>query len=527
MKSIPNHRANEAAAMHSGSSPRPGGGPDHAASGDCNGRHRPKRRRTHAAMAIFSMGVLMSAPMAPAATPAPPKPPSGVEPAAADRLLNGVLRGQSDAFNAWDIGGELRLRYDSKDSAGPYPSNDFITRGKVNSNDELSQRLRVHLGYSPAPWLKAYVEGRGSFAQRDVRNPSPDSDRADLQLAYLEIGDLTQFPLVAQLGRQELVYGDQHFIGLGDWGNVARSFDAARLRYDTGDLWIDALAARVVVPYDNHFNLSNDYDNFFGLYASANKLIPWQETQLYLLLRDASSKASNATAAGVPGTPTTAREIYTLGTRWASVPGKLGGWDYSVEAALQFGSIVQSNVRREQQAYAVFASGAYTFKDTCWTPRLGFGYDFGSGDSNPTDGKSQTFENLFGTLHRYYGAMDLLSERNMQIPRLSASVKPTKQLTLSTEYLMFWLVNTNDALYPESGSGRKGNGYGIHPGFNNFVGSEMDLIATYSFNPSCELQVGCGHFFAGEYIKQAVGSVPANGGARDANWFYTLLRLRF
>jgi hypothetical protein len=39
--------------------------------------------------------------------------------------------------------------------------------------------------------------------------------------------------------------------------------------------------------------------------------------------------------------------------------------------------------------------------------------------------------------------------------------------------------------------------------------------------------VGYGHFFGGEYIKQSVESVPANGGAVDANWFYVQAKFTF
>ena len=155
------------------------------------------------------------------------------------------------------------------------------------------------------------------------------------------------------------------------------------------------------------------------------------------------------------------------------------------------------------------------------------GYDFGSGDANPKDGTNQTFENLFGTIHRYYGTMDLFCERNMQSPRLCASIQPLKQLTVSTEWLLFWLANTHDYLYPDAGSGRKGNGYGIHPNFSRFVGSEIDLITTYAFSPACELQIGYGHFFAGDYIRQSVDSVAANGGTTDADWFYLQTRIDF
>jgi len=484
-------------------------------------------RATHrffaTSLAFISTGLLYGTSASFAGTIAAGAPPSPVT----NGWLNSLLHEQSAAYNDWDIGGELRLRYESKDSAGPFPNNDFITKGKVNSNDEMTERLRLHLGYAPTSWFKVYVEGRGSFQQNDARRPSPDSDRADLQQAYLHIGDTRQFPLVATLGRQELIYGDQHMIGNGDWSSTARSFDAAKLRYETADFWLDAFAGRVVVPYDNHFNVSNDYDTLYGLYGSTKKLVSWQDTQFYFLSRDASSKALNATAPSVPGNPTTARHIQTLGSRWTSLPGELAGWDYSLEAALQFGSIVQANARRDQQAYAVFTSGGYTFTDTWGSPRLGAGYDFGSGDSNPNDGKNQTFDNLFGTNHRFYGSMDLFCERNMQIPRLCASIKPVKQLNLSTEYLMFWLANTNDVLYPESGSGRKGNGYGLHPNFSSYVGSEVDLVATYTFTQDCELQLGGGHFFAGKYIRQSVDSVATNGGSSDANWCYVQTRLKF
>ena len=492
-----------------------------------NWSYRAQRRFAVAAATGLSCAVFMIAPPSSAGTTPATAAPTPADPSAADAWLNGVLRERSPAFNAWDIGGDLRIRWESKDGAGQLPNNDFIANGKVNSSDEWTDRLRIHLGYSPTPWLKVYVEGRSSLADGELRQPPLDSDRANLQQAYLRIGDPQQSPLVATVGRQELCYGDQHMIGISDWSNTLRVFDALKLHFENPNFWLDAFVGRVVVPYDDHFNVSNDYDTLYGLYGSSKTLIPWQETQLYLLFRNASDKAPDAIAPGVPGIPTTARDIGTFGTRWASLPDALDGWDYSLEAALQFGSVVQSNVRREQQSYAIFASGGYTFKDTWGSPRLGVGYDFGSGDSDPHDGRKQTFDNLFGTNHRYYGMMDLFCERNMHIPRLSASIKPTQQLSLSCDYLMFWLANTSDSLYPETGTGRSGNGYGIHPAFNCYVGSEIDLVATYKFNPACDLQLGYGHFFVGDYIKQSVDAVPANGGSCDANWFYTQMTFRF
>ena len=470
------------------------------------------------------------------------------KPIASAGLLNDWLREQSPEFKAWDIGGQLRLRYADSEGAVPAaslmtsvpasgkpltipvnPNTDFIAHGKPNSSDELLLRERVHLGYTPITWLTVFGEFQSATESWDRRSPSPDKNEADLRQASLLLGDPKAFPLIAKVGRQELIYGDQRFVGVADWTNPGRTFDAVKLRYVGESFWVDAFAGNVVVPYAGHFDESNGHDLFSGIYASSQRLLPWQESQVYFLLRNADAHAVSAEAMDVPGTPTTARDIYTLGFRFKSLPGKLDGWDYSLEAAGQLGSIYNSSLKKrlDQQAYAIFASAGYTWKNVWATPRLGIGYEGGSGDSNSKDGKSETFENLLGSIHSFYGQMNLLCERNMHIPRVSASLKPTKDLTLSVDYLSFWLADTHDSLYPASGGGRNSNGYGIHPDFSSYVGSELDLVGSYAVTSWCKLQAGYGHFFVGDYIKQSVATKPANGGAVDANWVFVQTTINF
>lgn len=96
----------------------------------------------------------------------------------------------------------------------------------------------------------------------------------------MRIGDAKTFPLTAKVGRQESSYGDERLVGDFDWSNLGRVFDAAKLRYETADLRVDAFSGRVVIPRDDTFNTVNDYDWFSGIYASTKTLIPRQETQL-------------------------------------------------------------------------------------------------------------------------------------------------------------------------------------------------------------------------------------------------------
>ena len=176
---------------------------------------------------------------------------------------------------------------------------------------------------------------------------------------------------------------------------------------------------------------------------------------------------------------------------------------------------------------AADANAGYTWTKAFGSPRLGVGYTYASGDSNPNDGKDETFELLFGTNHKFYGLMDLWGLRNIHSGRVVGSIKPLKQLTLSTEYHLIWLADTHDYFYPESGSGRSSNSYGRNPQFDSFVGSELDVLATFAPTSYTEVQLGYGHFFVGDYIRQSVNSVPANGGAVDANWFYAQLKFNF
>jgi hypothetical protein len=437
-------------------------------------------------------------------------------------------------MSAWDLGVQVRLRYEIRDkfsipSAGPL-SVDFRRSGADVDNAYLLERIKPHIGYS-ADWFSIFVEGRASEATGDDRHPSPDIDGPiDLHQAYVTLGNPKQFPVTLKVGRQELTYGDERLIGVFDWNNIGRVFDAAKLRWQNDYFAADAFTGRVIIPYDNHFNMPNDYDWFSGIYAST-KLIPKQTTDLYLLSRNASSKSPNvlistATPAILKGP--SARDIYTLGLRVKSTPGELNGWDYYGEIMGQYGHYndpaIPVGQRRslEHQAYAFYGGGGYTWTKNSFTPRLGLEYNFASGDSNPIDGKHETFENLFPTNHKYYGYMDLVSFQNIQDLRFTSSIKPLPRLQLQADAHAFWLADSHDNFYAVNGARRGGigtgggSGYGINANYSTFVGSEVDLIATYTFAPYAGLQVGYGHFFRGDYIKQSLAKV----GSADANWLY-------
>lgn len=445
-------------------------------------------------------------------------------------LVNDWLREQSSAFSAWDIGGEFRMRYDFKENAGEGSSSsvDFmkvLPPGKFNDNAYLILRERVHLGYTPVDWITAFVEGRDATAIDDRRKPSKVADTFDLQLAWLKVGDPKNFPLTAKVGRLDLAYGDERMVGRADWSNLGpRAFDAGFLRFENQNIWVDAFVGRPVMAVYHAMNEPNYHDWLSGIYASSKTLLPFQETQLYFLAHNADPHSVPATNPDWINRPSTPQDTYSPGLRFKSLPDKFGGWDYSLEAVLQFGNVMIGTTRLSQQAYAVMASGGYTWKKVWGTPRLGVGYDFFSGDSDPHDSHNGTFEPLFPTNHKPLGLMDLVGEKNIHDPRVHFSFKPVKVVSVNLEWHYYLLAETADYLYNDGGVARVGNGYGSHPQYSSNVGSEFGLDVIYTPKAWLACRTGYGHFFVGDYVNQ---SLAASGRAQDADCFYAQLTFSF
>jgi hypothetical protein len=450
----------------------------------------------------------------------PPAPQPG--------LLNDWLREESSGFNPWDIGGQVRGRFEDKEyfAVPNLKKGDFVHAGAADNSYEL-MRERLHTGWLPCQWFEIYGELQDSTAFNDARNPSPDNDHYALRQAWVSLGNPQEFPLEAKVGRQELIYGDQRFIGVADWLNFGRTYDAAKLRWQASNFWVDTFISQPVLPDLHGFDTSDSHDKFSGIYASTRALIPFQESQLYFLARN-TDPHPNGEAAEKPVQypPASPRDIYTVGTRVRSLAGALDGWDYVFEGLYQFGRFEFTNTAPSltQNAFAVHVVGGYTWSETALSPRVGLEYNYGSGDSNPKDTSHGTLDNLFPSQHGLYGIMDFFSLQNMENIRFSTSFNPLKPLTVSLDGYAFWLATTEDYFYSANGAPRTTGGYGIHPGYGDFLGEEVDLVATLALSSFASVQAGYAHFFAGDYVKD---SLAKHGGATDADYGYAQLTFNF
>ena len=430
---------------------------------------------------------------------------------------------------------EERLRFEARDN------NADFNRGVNDPRDDgwVLSRFRLGLAIRPSSWLKIYAQTQDTrewFASRGNVpgiNGVEGGDYFDLRQAYIELGNLKEFPLSLTVGRQVLSYGDRRLVGDSRFSNTGLTFDGVKLRLQTDKFWVDAFAVRPVQIRKDQFNDSDSADNFFGIYGGTDAL-GFQTTELYFLYRDKADAQPDLDPTNKTNPNGTyrgpAQRIATLGTRWKSKPGALHGFDYSAEFAYQFGDIwtgAKTTPRLKQSAFALAITGGYTWEDALWKPRLGIEYDYASGDKNPKDGSSQSFQNIFPANHQHYGFMDEFAWRNMHDARVSFSVKPHKDVELTLDYHAFWLADTNDYWYGSNGNSTLRtttpgkNGKDVRTiGANNFAGHELDFTTTWKANKHLSLLVGYSHFFAGDYLRDT-------GAHSDADFGYAQATLKF
>jgi hypothetical protein len=173
----------------------------------------------------------------------------------------------------------------------------------------------------------------------------------------------------------------------------------------------------------------------------------------------------------------------------------LGRWDYNLAVIKQWGGMAGADIGA-WGSYAELGCSIPAPLD----PRLYAEYTFGSGDSDPSDGKIGGFVDLFPTAHLWYGYNDLVGWRNLKNVRLGAQFKPHRKLGLRVDFHQFRLANRNDGLYNAAGF----KTVAAQPGgaVDTKMGDELDATASVSLTPTFIVGGGLGHLFPGSFLER-------------------------
>jgi hypothetical protein len=376
--------------------------------------------------------------------------------------------------------GDERMRLEGFSGGGFEPGNDDVY---------LLNRLRLTTTVRPVRWWRIVAQTQDARVIGDQQKPygPPHQDTWDLRQAYAEVGDPDKNPVALRVGRQEISLGGERLLGVSQWQNVGRSFDAARLLVHYRKLSLTAFAASVVVLHDGQVGSVTPGNNLHGLYASIAGWIPNSSIEPYFMWRLQPGVKSELGPVGH-------LDMKVSGARWL---GKVRAFDYNTSIVLERGSVITDRV----DAWAGHWLLAYSFPQFAGSPRFVAEYNYATGDGNSRDGQVNTFQLLYPTAHDRHGLSDQVGWRNIHHLRGTVELKPRPKWTLTPSYNAFWLAEARDALYNSQGNvvvARVADGSA-----GRWVGQELDVAGTYSITRVTQVGAGFAHIFPGTLLQRA------------------------
>lgn len=412
-------------------------------------------------------------------------------------LVNG--RG-SDPFNQFKkipaggsveltFGGQYRFRFEHdanrRFGASNPPSQSFyLNRLYVFGDLRLGRRARLFGEFKYA-----------GIIDNELPAALTAHEKPDLQNLFAEIWLRHQEREKVSLraGRQELLFGKQRLIGLSDWANSRRTFDAMRLLVQPAGWKFDAFVAHPLELNPDEINKTDRSQTFAGVYAQR----PTKGRTIaayYLALHEDDPLIKN-------GSGSTGNFIYhTLGF---ACDGAAKNFDWTGEAAYQFGDFGGDDIR----AYMAAVEGGYTFARLGVKPRLGLGLNLASGDANPADARKETFNPLFPASHPFLGWADQVGRQNIKALEAMFSLTPYRRFTAKVHGHKFFLANTHDAFYNAGGAATRREASGAA---GDEAGFEIDAELTFNVNMHAKIQLGYARFVPGEFIKKTGPSTTHN-----------------
>ena len=416
------------------------------------GRACCRLARSSAALALGVLAAVLGAPDAASQTqPADPRP-------------------------RYEFSWQLRARAETRLGTGENPAREDglgLTRARLDATLRPSGAVRFFVQVQDARVL-GLAPGRG---RRGVEDP------VDFRQAYVALGP-EGGSLELFLGRKQLMFLDERLLGARRWSNTSPTFDGAQLSIRRGEHSVHLLGFSQVRIEDG-FNPTARRRFLYGAIGSI-KLAGGNHLLEPLVL---ASRREDSTSANIGGLLTTAG-------------GRLSGefsdtWDYQVILAAQGGG----RPERPQRAWmGVWALGK-TLEGTPGRPRLGVEWSQASGDDDPSDRRTGTFDTLFPAPHRILGEMDLVALRNLRFLKGGVELSPRKDLKVNVDVIDLHLDSPRDGLYglnmrpavrpPKAGAA------------SSSIGKELDFVVRYYPKPSVELRFGASRFFAGPFVRDA------------------------
>jgi len=445
-----------------------------------------------------------------------------------------------------DLGLEYRARYEIRD-------NDF-RRNTENVDQPFLIRTRAYVGIKeildPLRLAIEVQDSRRNHSDYTREFDTRDVDQTDVVQGYAELyfketpfgkDDLgNNRPFWVRAGRLAWESLDRRLIARNEWRNTTNSFQGVRANIGEkkNDWQLEAFAVKPVQRFTTRLDEVDHSQDFYGVIGDWRGWSQYVTLQPYyfLLKQDGGKVKYDSNGRELTGAALSAvqidREIHTAGLR--AYGAFNSGWDYDTSYAKQWGdqdrflSNALGKINVDHDAYSYGAELGYTFKNS-WKTRVSAYYGVATGDSTPATGTDRTdnqrFERLFG-FARPWSNNDYIQMENIRTPKLHLEFEPKvaflENVKVDTSFSWYRLDDASDRWQAGSNlrdrTGKSGND----------LGKEIDVRVRFPINQYASLNIGYAHFWAGDFVKDAV-KLPANNNdatrSDSSNFFYTELTL--
>ena len=330
----------------------------------------------------------------------------------------------------------------------------------------INNRARLSIGYE-----RNNLEMKISAQHVGVWGQDPQIDKNGRMIlneawAKMKFGNSNFY---AQLGRFALVYDDERLLGGLDWNVAGRFHDALRLSYQTNEHKIHIIAAL----NQNDENISGGSFYLPGGQPYKNMQTVWYQYQAKNIPFKVSFIAMNLGFEGGNIEDKIADNYYmqTFGTNLNYLHNK---WTFKISGYYQSGKN-----KNNRNISALLANTDIGYKiNSIWEVSAGFDYLSGS---NSSKGVDRAFNPLYGTHHKFYGAMDYFYASafkdnltpGLTDSRIGLTFRPGKIINMSLHYHYFTTAVKIDKL-------KKSLGSEIDYQINVNVMKDVSLSAGYS-----------------------------------------------
>lgn len=307
---------------------------------------------------------------------------------------------------------------------------------------------------------------------------------------------------------------------------IGRTFDGFSAVYDQPSVNLTVSGVR---PTQGNLTVQggqqiNDINIVFAaLTAKKDVWLSGTEGRLFYMNYDDQRDTQvidNRSAAARPFLQQQKLDIHTIGANVLSLqPLGAGSFDALLWTAYQFGEWTSQSHR----AWAVAAEAGYQWTQLPLKPWLRAVYYRSSGDSDPHDGRHQTYFSGVpsGRLYAKFPFYNLMNIQDAFV-EIITSLTPKLQANINVHQLS--LSNSKDLLYGGLGAALNSGAFGYSgnaAGGASDIGQLVDIALTYTYSKQFTARLYFGHAFGGDVLKTLYpGKSDANNFLVDFNMIF-------